>query len=92
MRTPSPPEIHDHPEDAVLALLDETVIVGVRSLVAAHPDIDDPARPYWATPPSSASRSARQVIARAYELLGALADYRRSRDADDEIDEDDIPF
>ena len=89
---PSPVEIHEHPEDAVLALLDETVLVGVHSLVAAHPDIDDHQRPYWAPPPTPASRSARHVISRAYELLGALADYRRSRDADDLIDEDDIPF
>ncbi|MDQ3097177.1 MAG: hypothetical protein M3Q61_03300, partial [Chloroflexota bacterium] len=88
---PSPVEIHEHPEDAVLALLDETTLVAVRSLVAAHPELDDHQRPYWAGPPTPTARSARQVISRAYELLGALADYRRTRDADDVIDEDDIP-
>jgi hypothetical protein len=92
MKIPTPAQIDEHPEDAVLALLDETLLVAVRALVAAHPSLDDAGRPYWVQPPTPDSRSARQVISRAYELLGALADYRRSREPLDDIDEDDIPF
>jgi hypothetical protein len=92
MKIPSPVEIHEHPEHAVLALLDETTLVAVRALLAAHPELDDVHRPYWAVPATPAARSARQVISRAYELLGALADYRRTRDTNELIDEDDIPF
>ena len=74
-------------------LLDDALLLAVRSLVAAHPDIDDPDRPYWKPPPSPVSRSARRVIHRAYALLGSLTDYRRMRDDDDdEPTEDDIPF
>ena len=92
MRLPTPPQLDVHPEDGVLALLDGTLLLAVRSLVAVHPEIDDPDRPSWVPTPSLASRSARQVINRAYELLGSLTDYRTTRDADDEDDEGDIPF
>ena len=93
MRIPTPPQLHEHPEAGVLALLDDALLLAVRSLVAVHPDIDDPDRPYWAPAPSPASRSARQVINRAYELLGSLADYRTIReDEDAEPTDDDIPF
>lgn len=98
MRIPTPPQLDHHPEDGVLALLDGALLLAVRSLVAAHPDIDDPDRPYWAAVRSPASRSARQAINRAYALIGSLADYRTMRDVEDdveddvEIDEDDIPF
>ena len=92
MRIPTPPQLDEHPEDGVFVLLDDALLLAVRSLVAVHPDIDDPYRPLWAPPHSPASRSARQVINRAYALLGSLADYRSIRDSDDEPTEDDIPF
>ena len=93
MRIPTPPQLDEHPEDGVLALIDGALLLAVRSLVAVHPDIDDPERPYWAPAPSPTSRSARQVINRAYALIGSLADYRTIRDDEDaEPTEDDIPF
>jgi hypothetical protein len=93
VRIPTPQHLDEHPEDGVLALIDEALLLAVRSLVAVHPDIDDPERPYGARAPSPASRSARQVISRAYALIGSLADYRTTRAAeDDEPTEDDIPF
>ena len=92
MRMPTPPQLDEHPEVGVLALLDDALLLAVRSLVAVHPDIDDPNRPYWAPAPSSASRSARRVIHRAYALLGSLTDYRRMREDNDEPTEADIPF
>ena len=93
MRIPTPPQLHEHPEDGLFVLLDDALLLAVRSLVAVHPDIEDPNRPYWKPAPSPASRSARQVINRAYALLGSMADYRTTRDSDDdEPTEDDIPF
>ena len=93
MRIPTPPQLHEHPEDGLFVLLDDALLLAVRSLVAVHPDIEDPNHPYWKPAPSPASRSARQVINRAYALLGSMADYRTTRDSDDdEPTEDDIPF
>jgi len=89
VRLPTPAQLDEHPEAGVLALLEGALLLAVRSLVAVHPDIDDPERPYWAPAPSLASRSARQVIDRACALIGSLADYRTTRDDDAE---DDIPF
>ena len=92
MRIPTPPQLGEHPEAGALALLDNALLLAVRSLVAVHPDIDDPERPYWAPAPSPASRSARKVINRAYVLLGSLTDYRRMCEDNAEPNEDDIPF
>jgi hypothetical protein len=86
---PTPAQLDQHPEAGVLALLHGALLLAVRSLVAVHPDIDDPERPCWAPAPSPASRPARRVIHRAHALLGALADYRTTRDGDADAD---IPF
>ena len=40
MKIPTPPQLDEHPEDGVLALIDGALLLAVRSLVAVHPDID----------------------------------------------------
>jgi hypothetical protein len=73
---PTPEELGDAPELAVLALLDANLEIALRALVAAHPALGDPDRPPWTLSPSPSSRAAEILLASAKRLHRALETYR----------------
>lgn len=93
---PSPAELFDEPQRAILAALDANLVIAVRALKARHPDLDDHG-------PSGAHEPlpllAEAVLACALSLHTVLLSYddlasRGSRlDCDDcSGEEDDVPF
>ena len=73
---PTPEELGDAPELAVLALLDANLELALRALVAAHPALGDPDRPAWTLDHSPSGRAAETFLARAKGLHRALETYR----------------
>jgi hypothetical protein len=73
---PTPEELVEAPELAVLALLDTNLELALRALVAAHPALGDPDRPPWTFEPSPSSRAAEIFLASAKRLHQALETYR----------------
>ena len=74
---PTPPDLAESPELAVLALLDAALELAVSALLALYPEIADPERPYWIDAPSAARDRAATITSRAYSLRDALARYRQ---------------
>jgi len=90
---PSPAEIFDEPQRAILASLDTNLVLAIRTLKARHPDLDD----HDAHEPLPLLAEA--LLACALSLHSVLVTYddlarRVSRmDGDDSCGEDDdIPF
>jgi hypothetical protein len=75
---PTPDEIDEAPELALLALLDTHLELLLRALVAAHPALIDRNRPSWRRDTSPAYRAAETLAARSARLLRAVAVYRRA--------------
>lgn len=73
---PTPEELGEAPELAVLALLDTNLELALRALVAAHPALGDPDRPSWTFEPSPSGRAAEIFLAWAKGLHQALETYR----------------
>jgi hypothetical protein len=96
---PSPAELFDAPERAVLAALDANLVLAVRALKARHPDIgDDNAQqplPLLAEAVLACALSLHNVLA-SYDGLArrtARLDYGdEPRDGPAAEDEVDIPF
>jgi hypothetical protein len=93
---PSPAELYDEPQRAILAALDANLVLAVRALKARHPDLDDHGL-HGAHEPLPLLAEA--VLACALSLHTILASYddlarRGSRlDCDDcSGEEGDIPF
>jgi hypothetical protein len=74
---PTPPDLAENPELAVLALLDAALDLTVSALLALYPELADPERPYWIDAPSAARDRAATIASRAHSLREALARYRR---------------
>jgi hypothetical protein len=74
---PTAPELAEHPELAVLALLDAALDLTVSALLALYPELADPERPYWIDAPCAARDRAATLASRAHSLREALAGYRR---------------
>jgi hypothetical protein len=89
-RSPTPAELADAPELAILAALDDTLHLALRALVAAHPQLGDPDCPAWAREAGATAAAADRILTAARRLDRALDAYRRattrSRDADSEPD------
>jgi len=94
-RIPTPNEIADVPELAILHALDEILDLAPRVLVAAHPELADPDAPYWVRETSSTTRTADDIVAAAHRLQRHIRAYRRAislaRDLRCEADPE-IPF
>jgi hypothetical protein len=75
---PTPPDLAESPELAVLALLDATLDLAVSALLALYPELADPERPYWIDGPSAARNRAQTIATRAHALRDAIAAYRRT--------------
>ncbi len=87
---PSPAELFDAPERAILAVLDTNLVLAVRALQARHPDLGDPqAReplPLLAEVVLACAQSLRDVLL-SYDELS-----RRAARLDCNDDEIDLPF
>ncbi len=68
---PTPGQIANTPELAMLATLQHGLELTLRAIIAAHPDLDDPDRPYWATEPSRTQHAAQRLLVQI-SLLQAL--------------------
>jgi len=73
---PSPSDIADDPELAILAALQHTLELTTRALLAAHPELTDDERPAWIPSPPTAS-VADLIITLANTLSCALQHYRQ---------------
>ena len=83
---PTPDELVEAPELAVLALLDANLELALRALVAAHPALGDPDRPPWTLAPSPSGRAAEIFLAWAkglHQARDAVALGRRDTFPDD---------
>ncbi len=77
-RSPTPAELAEAPELAILAALDDTLELALRALVAAHPQLGDPDCPAWAQDPGAARAAADRILSAARHLTRALQAYRRA--------------
>jgi hypothetical protein len=73
---PTPREIEEDPELAVLAAVAPALGALASALLAAHPVICDDERPYWLSKPSPAAEVARQMLAVAGRLGRLIERYR----------------
>jgi hypothetical protein len=89
---PTPDELVEAPELAVLALLDTHLELALRALVAAHPALGDPDRPAWTLEPSPSRRAAEIFLAWAKGLHQALETYRDAVALDRDTFPDDDAF
>ena len=69
---PTPPEIDETPELAVLSVLDFALEASARALVAAHPEIEEDDLPPGA---GAAARCAECILSHVYKLKLLLASY-----------------
>jgi hypothetical protein len=75
-RIPTPDDLADSPELAILAALDHTLALAASALVCAHPELLDPERPYWLGSPTRAATIAQTLVRRTRRLQRALRTYR----------------
>jgi hypothetical protein len=69
---PTPPEIAETPELALLSVLNFALEASVRALVAAHPELEGEALSSGA---GAAARCAERILGHAYKLKLLLASY-----------------
>ena len=88
---PSPYDLADRPQLALIAVLEHTLEMTVRSLFAEHADLCDEEKPYW-IPTAPATRAAESLVYAIDSLRKKLARYRsllplelESKKPDDEI-------
>jgi hypothetical protein len=72
---PTPPELDQAPELALIAVLEITLEITVRALVAAHPQLCEHQRPYW-IPQTPSSTIAQVIVSTVDSLQQSLHDYR----------------
>ncbi len=77
-QTPTPDDLVDAPELAILAALDRTLDLVVRALVCAHPELADPERPYWLRQASRMPSAAETLVDQSAEMKQALVVYREA--------------
>ena len=94
-RIPTPDELADNPELALLHALDAVLDLVPRALVATHPELADPDAPFWVREASTTTRHAHHIVAAAHRLQQHIRAYRaaitRARDQPAESDPE-IPF
>ena len=77
-RTPTPDDLVDAPELAILAALDRTLDLVVRALVCAYPELTDPERPYWLRQASRMATAAETLTNQSAGMKQALIAYREA--------------
>jgi hypothetical protein len=94
-RFPTPHEIADAPELALLHALDEILDLVPRVLIAAHPELGDPEAPYWVRQASRITRKANDIATTAHRLQQRIRAYRTAitLERDQQLETDpEIPF
>ena len=74
--TPTPAELTDAPELAILHALNEILDLALRALIAAHPQLGNPDTPFWARETSRATGHANDILATAHRLRHHIRAYR----------------
>ena len=77
-RTPTPDDLVDAPELAILAALDRTLDLVIRALVCEHPELTDPERPYWLRQASRRATAAKILVDQTADMKQALIAYREA--------------
>ena len=94
-RIPTPDELADNPELALLHALDEILDLVPRVLVATHPELADSDAPFWVREASELTPLANPIVMGTHRLQQHLRAYRaaitRARDQRVESDPE-IPF
>jgi len=75
-RIPTPDELADNPELALLHALDDILELVPRVLVAAHPELADPDTPYWVREASKTTHHANHIVATTHRLQQRIRAYR----------------
>lgn len=75
-RIPTPDELADNPELALLHALDDLLELVSRVLVAAHPELADPDAPYWVREASKTTHHANYIVATTHRLQQRIRAYR----------------
>jgi len=75
-RIPTPDEIAQDPELALLHALDQILNLVPRVLVAAHPELADPDAPFWVREASTTTRHANHIVLDAHRLHQHIRAYR----------------
>ncbi|TFG92250.1 MAG: hypothetical protein E4H11_09675 [Myxococcales bacterium] len=95
-RTPTPNDLADAPELAILAALDQTLDLVVRALVCAYPELADPECPGWLRQASRLAAAAETLVEHTTDMQQALRAYREAVEIrrQDRASEhpDDLPF
>ncbi len=91
---PTPEQIAEFPELAPLHTLLHATQLAVRSIVAAHPDLDGAPAPYWAIEPSRTRRDALHLLTAASQLDRQIRHYLAAldRELDTDPTDTDSPF
>ena len=75
-RIPTPDELADNPEFALLHALEDILDLVPRVLVAAHPELADPGAPFWVREASKTTRYANDIVGDAHRLQQYIRAYR----------------
>ena len=75
-RIPTPDELADNPELALLHALDEILDLVPRVLLAALPELADPDAPFWVREASKTTRHANHIVVNAHRLQRRIRAYR----------------
>ena len=75
-RIPTPDELADNPELALLHALDDILDLVPRVLVAAHPELGDPDAPFCVREASKTTRHANDIVLDAHRLQQHIRAYR----------------
>ena len=75
-RIPTPGELTDNPELALLHALDHLLDLVPRVLVVAHPELADPEAPFWVRETSETLREADDILPTAHRLQQHIRAYR----------------
>jgi len=93
---PTPEQISETPELVALHALAHGLELTFRTLVGAHPDLDDPDVPYWAIDPSRLRKAAHHLVMAASRLDARIEEYLTALELDRHTDadhlDDDLPF
>ena len=75
-RIPTPDELADNPELALLHALDAILDLVPRALVATHPELADPDAPFWVREASEPACLANPIVMDAHRLQQHIRAYR----------------
>ena len=75
---PTPDDLVDSPELAILAALDRTLDLVARTLACQHPEIADPGRLYWFRQASRVATAAKTLVDHTAAMKQAIIAYRET--------------